>query len=77
MEYDKSKMSEAEAYKKFCVNYVNQIKYKLNYKFEENMFSMDMVIVRKKVDKVKPIRKDVPKWNMGKDTKEEIKKVVK
>lgn len=74
MEYDKSKMTENEAYAKFCVNYVNQIRDKLNYKFEENIFSMDMVIIRKKVEKVKTELQKVPKWNVGKDTPEKVVK---
>jgi len=69
MEFDE-KMDKDEAYQKFCVNYVNQIRDKLNYKFEENVFSMDMVVIHKKIEHVKPVKKDKPKWNVGKDTPE-------
>ncbi len=75
MEFD-SKMDKNEAYQKFCVNYVNQLRDKLNFKMVDNKITMDLMVIRKKVDKVLPIKPKVPKWNVGKDTKE-TEKVVK
>ncbi len=74
MEFD-SKMDKNEAYQKFCVNYVNQIRDKLNFKMVDNKLTMDIIVIRKKVDKKLPVRPKVPNWSVGKDTKEAIKAV--
>ncbi len=74
MEFDE-KMDKNEAYQKFCVNYVNQIRDKLNFKMVDNKITMDMVVIREKIDKKLLIMPNVPKWNVGKDTKETVKAV--
>ncbi len=70
MEFN-DKITEAEAYQKFCVNFVNQIRDKLNYQKVDKKYSIEIPVIRMKVKNIKPIvNKDKPKWGIGKGIQE-------